>query len=87
MQIQHPLNLVVGANIRRMREQAGFAQDAFAMHIGMDRGYYGRIERGHHSLTLRMICKIADGLSIEPCELMPTLDEVRASTAIDPQAE
>jgi transcriptional regulator with XRE-family HTH domain len=32
--------------IRTEREQAGYSQEAFARHAGLDRSYYGAIERG-----------------------------------------
>lgn len=76
---KHPSLSVVGAKIRALREASGYAQDTFAFQIGMNRGYYGHIERGNYNLTLLNLFKIADALNVEPGELMATLDTIRVA--------
>jgi transcriptional regulator with XRE-family HTH domain len=52
----------LGKAIRSAREQAGYSQESFARHAGLDRGYYGAIERGKFNLTVETLAKIAHGL-------------------------
>lgn len=42
----------LGEAIRSAREERGVAQEAFAAHVGLDRSYYGAIERGKFNITL-----------------------------------
>ena len=51
----------LGSNIRMMRHALGFSQEAFARHIGLDRGYMGCIERGERNIATLNLIKIAMG--------------------------
>jgi len=64
-----------GSVVRKLREEKGFTQEAFAYHIGIDRSYQGRIERGEASVTLHKIGLIAKSLGIARWELFKKLDE------------
>jgi transcriptional regulator with XRE-family HTH domain len=44
---QHKL----GEAIRASRNERGYSQEGFAAHAGMDRSYYGAIERGGFNFT------------------------------------
>lgn len=59
----------LGHAIRELRVERGFAQEAFAAHAGMDRSYFGAIERGEFNVSLSTIFKIADGLGVNASEL------------------
>ena len=50
--------------IRAAREQAGYIQETFARHAGLDRSYYGAIERGVFNVTLETALSIARGLGM-----------------------
>lgn len=50
--------------IRTAREQAGYNQETFARHAGLDRSYYGAIERGLFNVTLETMLRIAAGLDM-----------------------
>jgi XRE family transcriptional regulator, regulator of sulfur utilization len=50
--------------IRAAREQAGYSQETFARHAGLDRSYYGAIERGVFNVTLETALSIAGGLGM-----------------------
>lgn len=41
-----------GLNIRKYREEQGYTQNDFAKECQISRAYYGRIERGEHSITV-----------------------------------
>jgi transcriptional regulator with XRE-family HTH domain len=42
----------LGEAIRSARKERGYAQEAFATRVGLDRSYYGAIERGEFNVTL-----------------------------------
>jgi transcriptional regulator with XRE-family HTH domain len=50
--------------IRAAREQAGYSQETFARHAGLDRSYYGAVERGVFNVTLETALSIARGLGM-----------------------
>lgn len=49
----------VGARIRRLRESRGLSQEEAACLAGIDRSYYGRIERGRIDVSAVYLLKIA----------------------------
>lgn len=59
-----------GKRVRQLRRATGVSQEGFAHAIGMDRSYYGSIERGERNVSLENICLIADGLGVPPAELL-----------------
>lgn len=66
-----------GRNLRATREQVGISQEALAHAIEMSRRYLSGIERGEANPTSDQIVRLADGLGIEPRELLPPRDEPR----------
>ncbi len=60
----------LGRAIREVRVEHGFSQEGFAAHAGLDRSYYGAIERGEFNLSLSTIFKVADGLGVNASELL-----------------
>jgi transcriptional regulator with XRE-family HTH domain len=61
------VTLAFGAAVRAER---GYGQEAFATHAGMDRSYYGAIERGEFNVSLSTILKLAEGLEVPAHELL-----------------
>jgi transcriptional regulator with XRE-family HTH domain len=59
----------VGANLRRLRVERGFSQEAFADHLGYHRTFIGGVERGERNLTLRTIERLAALLGVDPLDL------------------
>jgi transcriptional regulator with XRE-family HTH domain len=55
-------NRALARVIRSTRERRGYSQERFARHVGLDRSYFGAIERGEFNVTLDTIVKIARGL-------------------------
>lgn len=49
-----------GATLRELRLQRGVAQDAFALLAGVDRSYYGKLERGERQPSLAVLLKCAE---------------------------
>jgi transcriptional regulator with XRE-family HTH domain len=64
-----PANQALGEAIRAARKKAGYTQESFAAHAGLDRSYYSAIERGEFNLTVDTISKITAGLSMATSEL------------------
>ena len=62
--------VLFGRRARQLRTAAGVSQEAFAHAAGIDRSYYGSIERGERNVSLDNICRIAAGLGVPPLELL-----------------
>jgi transcriptional regulator with XRE-family HTH domain len=63
-------NQALGRAIRAARRERGFAQEAFAARAGIDRSYFGAIERGEFNVSLDMIVRLAKGLGVSASELL-----------------
>ncbi|WP_261372049.1 helix-turn-helix domain-containing protein [Arthrobacter woluwensis] len=66
----------LGRNLRRIREERGLSQEAFADVVGVHRTYMGGVERGERNLTLKSLEHIADVLKIDPLKLLAESPEV-----------
>ena len=64
-----PSSIALGSAIRAYRKERGYTQEAFASDAGIDRSYYGAIERGEFNLTVETILRIAAGLELTAAEL------------------
>lgn len=62
-------NQALGSAIRTVRRQQGFTQESFASKAGVDRSYYGAVERGEFNVTVDTIVAIATGLDVSVAEL------------------
>ena len=60
----------LGTNLRRLREEQGYSQEAFADVLGYHRTYMGGIERGERNLTLKSVERIAAKLKLDPLTLL-----------------
>ncbi len=61
----------IGSRIRAIREARGISQEQMAMDAGLDRAYYGRIERGEVNVAALNLLKIAKSLETEVGEFFP----------------
>lgn len=64
------LNILVGANIKREREKAGFTQDQFSELLGIGSKSLSSIERGVVGVSLTTLLKICDALHISANALL-----------------
>lgn len=59
-----PVLVNFGKKIRSIREKKGLSQEETALACGLDRSYYGGIERGEHNIALINIEKITVALGV-----------------------
>jgi len=59
----------LGGVIRAERTNQGFSQEEFAWAAGIDRSYYGAIERGENNVTVLNLLKISEGLGLSVSEI------------------
>ncbi len=64
------LQIRVGRNIRRMRQERGMSQEDFADVMGVHRTFMGAVERGERNLTLRTLERLAAKLKVKPEDLL-----------------
>lgn len=62
-----------GDRMRELRAREGISQDNLARESGIHPTSIGRIERGGREPRLTTILKLADGLGVEPGELVNRL--------------
>lgn len=61
----NPVLIKLGQKIRLIRAQKGFSQESVALASGIDRSYFGGIERGEHNVAVINLEKIAIALDIK----------------------
>lgn len=61
---------IFGGNVRRVRQERGLTQEQLAFEASIDLTYLGGIERGRRNPSLLVIARIAEGLGIQPAELL-----------------
>lgn len=60
----------LGANLRSLRLEEGYSQEAFADVLGVHRTYMGGLERGERNVTLRTLERLAGRLGTTALELL-----------------
>jgi transcriptional regulator with XRE-family HTH domain len=69
MGIENP-NEVLGAKIKRLRQEAGITQVVLSQRTGLFRTHLSRIECGIANPTLGAIVSIANALNVDPQALL-----------------
>lgn len=59
-----------GERVRARRLALGRSQEELADACGLHWSYVGQVERGRRNLSLHNILKIAEGLQVDPAELV-----------------
>ena len=64
------MKAIIGKNIRRLRENAGFTQKNLASFLGVDQSLIAKVEKGERNLSVVLIEKLASlfGVTIEQME-------------------
>lgn len=61
-----------GEMLRRKRRDLGFSQEGFAVLVDIERGNYGKIERGVVNIKFETLYKITNALDCEFEDIMPS---------------
>ena len=67
--------VAVGRRIRALREERGYSQEGFAAAAGLDRAYYGSVERGERNVAALNLIRIAKTLRVEVGAFFPLLKD------------
>jgi XRE family transcriptional regulator, regulator of sulfur utilization len=58
-----------------MREERGIAQDAFALAAGVDRSYYGKLERGQRQPSLGILLRVSTALGVSGSLMLEAVEK------------
>ena len=72
-----------GDRVRTHRHDRGESQEELADACGLHWTFVGQVERGRRNVSLHNILKLAQGLEIDPCELVRGLKPPTAGPAAD----
>lgn len=59
----------LGRRIRSQRKSLGLSQEELALEAGVDRSYYGAVERGERNITFLVLCRLAAALQCDLASL------------------
>lgn len=65
-----PAAKAFGERVRARRHELGASQEELADACGLHWTFVGQVERGRRNVSLHNILKLAQGLQIDPCELI-----------------
>ena len=72
------INVIVGENIKSLRDEKGLSLDKLAILTGVSKSMLGQIERGESSPSVNVLWKIANGLKVSFTTLTTEdIDEVQ----------
>lgn len=67
--------LACGVVLREWRQKRAIAQDAFALLAGVDRSYYGKLERGERQPSLAVLLKCATAFGQPAAALVEAIEQ------------
>jgi transcriptional regulator with XRE-family HTH domain len=76
-----------GQAAREIRKERGLSQEQAALDGGIDRAYYGHIERASKSATLRTIWRMADALGVSPSVLFARAEQILEAQSHPPGSD
>jgi transcriptional regulator with XRE-family HTH domain len=68
--MKQSINIRVGKNIRKARENRGLSQEALSDLAGVHRTYIGMVERAERNITLVSLEKISKALKVSMKDLL-----------------
>lgn len=77
MPVLSPVHAAFGAALRELRIERSLAQERLALMSGLNRGYYGDVERGERNVSLANIAKIAGALDVPASEIFARAERLR----------
>ncbi|MFT4075018.1 MAG: helix-turn-helix transcriptional regulator [Asticcacaulis sp.] len=72
----HPVDMIVGHNIRERRRSRKLSQEALASAVGLTFQQIQKYERGSNRVSASMLCDISRVLKCRAADLLPDNDEV-----------
>ena len=60
----------LGKEISRIRKERNLSQDNLAVDSNLDRSYLAEVEEGKANPSLKVLCKITEGLNIQLWQLL-----------------
>jgi len=73
--------IAFGAVFKALRLKTEHAQDTFSLIAGVDRSYYGKLERGERQPTVALLLRIAKALGVSGAEVMADAEKLIAKNA------
>ncbi|HWX58056.1 helix-turn-helix transcriptional regulator [Bradyrhizobium sp.] len=61
---------VFATNLRRLRTEKGYSQEALAYEAGVNRTYMSKLEKGGSFVGLELMVKLAKVLEVEPADFL-----------------
>jgi transcriptional regulator with XRE-family HTH domain len=65
-----PAHAAFGDALRQLRKERSIVQERLAIKSGLNRGYYGDVERGERNVSLANILKIAEALEMPASQIL-----------------
>ena len=62
--MKRDIKKVIGANIKRYRQELGLSQEDLANKADLHRTYIGGVERGERNITVESLQRITDALGV-----------------------
>lgn len=69
--------LKLGLRIKTSRKGLGRSQANFSKHCGLDRSYFGAVERGERDLSFFILCRICAGLECDVATITKGIPHLR----------
>lgn len=69
-----PIDIAVGATLRRLRQQRDLSQQALGRTLGMSQQQVQKYERGINRISASMLVRAAQALEVQPSDLLPRTD-------------
>ena len=70
---RHPAQAELGRRVRSQRQEMGLSQMALAERIGLHFTFVSEVERGERNLSLSSLLRLAEGLQVDPANLVAGL--------------
>jgi len=71
--VRNPAQIVLGDRVRARRAALGLSQMALAERIGLHFTFVSSVERGERNLSLQSLLRLAEGLEVNPAQLVDGL--------------
>ena len=65
-----PVLAAMGKAVRAVRKERALSQEAAAVDVGLDRAYYGGVERAEVNISMVAFVQLCRGLDIKPSEML-----------------